>query len=162
MKIISIDIKRSDIDEQLSKITAYTGAKSTSTLSIADLDRVATADEDNDLLSRYWANAANVIADCVKQFICHFEVSPDCISISLEISDAFDDSLANALREGMASFVTAFMAKAWFCITFPEKSDEWEAESSRLLSEISRNIYHRRRPLRHSSYRNQIPETEES
>lgn len=149
MKIINIDIKRGDIDEQLSKITAYTGAKGIAAVSAADFDRIATANEDSDLLNRYWAGAANVLADRLRHFISNFSVSQDCISISLQPSGAFDHSLADALRNDMASFVTAFMAKAWFSITLPEKSDEWEEESARLLSEISRNIYHRRRPQRH-------------
>lgn len=154
MKIINIDIKRSLIDRQLSKITAYTGAKSKGIDSPDDFDRVATIDEDAELLTRYWNNAANVLAQLVKEFISNFSVNEDNIEMTLTLSESFDDSLAEGVREGMNAFVAAFIAKGWFSLTFPEKADEWRDESSRLLSEISRNIYHRRRPLRQQKPKN--------
>lgn len=148
MKTLKIDIARNDIDKHLSNITAYTGVKGSSQATVEDIDRIATADEDSTILNRYWANAANVLAEQVKEFIASFSIDNEAISLSLCLSDSFDDSLSNAVREGMASFVTAYMAKGWFSLALPDKAAEWSDECGRLLSEISRSLYHRRRPHR--------------
>lgn len=148
MKTFKIDIIRSDIDKHLSNITAYTGVKRCTGASIEDIDRISTAEEDTVLLDRYWVNAANVLAEQVKGFIASLSVSGEALSVELHLSDSFDDSLFPTVSEGMASFMTAYMAKSWFAIACPDKADEWSRESSRLLAEISRSLYHRRRPSR--------------
>ena len=148
MKTLKIDIARSDIDKHLWNITAYTSVKGSSQATAEDIDRIATAEEDSTILDRYWGNAANVLAEQVKEFIASFSINDGARSLSLSLSDSFDDSLSHAVKEGMASFVTAYMAKGWFSLSLPAKAAEWGAECGRLLSEISRSLYHRRRPSR--------------
>lgn len=149
MKTIDINIARSDIDNELSKITAYTGAKSFPECSQEELDRVATVDEDAALLDRFWLNAAGILAEHLKDFISAASTAEGNISFTLEVSGAYDDSLTPSLIEGATAFVAASMVRSWFAITFPGKTTEWEAECMRLLREISRKLYHRRKPERH-------------
>ncbi len=148
MKTININIARSEIDKELSKITAYTGAKSIAGGSQEDFDRVATADEDAAMLDRYWLNAAGMLAEHLKEFITSASADTAGISFALEMSGAYDDSLTPSLKEGAAALVAAAMAKSWFSMTYPEKAAEWEAECVRLLKETDRKLYHRRKPAR--------------
>ena len=148
MKILKIDIKRSDVDKHLSNITAYTGVKRVSQPSADDIDRISTAEQDSLLLDRYWTGAAGVLAEQVKVFMAAFSVTDEALAIELHLSDSFDYTLSPTVTDGMASFMTAYMAKGWFSLALPEKATEWAEEANRLLSEISRSLYHRRRPVR--------------
>lgn len=148
MKTIKVNITRSDIDKQLSMITAYAGVKGTAQPTPEDFDRIATVDEDGDILDRYWTNSANELAELLKDFIADFTLGNDSLSMTLLLSEAFDCALAKAIVEEAGEFITSSMAKSWFALTFPEKATEWEKECRRLLSEISRNIHHRRKPTR--------------
>lgn len=148
MKIININISRGEIDAELSKITAYTGAKSPTADLDRDYDRIATVDEDAAMLNRYWHNAGNTLADCLKGFITGYRIDDSSMALTLEVSGAFDESLTPSVEGDLKSFAAAAMARAWFAITLPDRAAEWEAESSRLLRDASRKLYHRRRPER--------------
>ncbi|MBD5358116.1 MAG: hypothetical protein HDR88_14155 [Bacteroides sp.] len=151
MKTIKIDIKRCDIDEELSKITAYTGAKSISGGGNEDFDRVATVEEDSAMLNRYWHNAAGILTEHLKEFVVSANTIGGEMVFTLEVSGAYDESLTPSVKEGMFAFVAASMAKNWFLLTYPEKAPEWEAETSRLLRETAIKLYHRRKPIRTKS-----------
>ncbi len=148
MKIININIKRGEIDADLSKITAYTGVKSPSADLSSDPDRIATVDEDAALLNRYWHNAGNTLADSLKEFITGFVIDDDSMALTLEVSGSFDDSLTPSVEGDLKAFVAAAMTRAWFAITLPDRAAEWDTEASRLLRDASRLLYHRRRPRR--------------
>lgn len=148
MKIININIPRSEIDGELSEITAYAGAKSPSSDLDKDYDRIATVDEDAAMLNRYWHNAGNTLADRLKDFITGFHIDDDTIALTLEVSGAYDESLTPSAEGDLRSFVAAAMARAWFALTLPDRAAEWETECSRLLRDASRKLYHRRRPRR--------------
>lgn len=148
MKTIKIDIKRVEIDRELSKITSYTGAKGVPKPNLEDFDRIATVDEDASLLDRYWTNAYNVLAEHLREFLESTEADSEEMSFTLLLSSAYDDSLTQSVKEELFAFVAATMTKSWFDITYPDKSAEWEAESMRLLAGISRKLFHRRKPTR--------------
>lgn len=155
MKIININISRGEIDAELSKITAYAGAKTPSADVDRDYDRIATVDEDAAMLNRYWHNSGNTLADCLKDFITGFQMDDSVIALTLEVSGAFDESLTPSVEGDLKSFVAAAMARAWFAITLPDRAAEWEGESNRLLRDASRKLYHRRRPQRQLTTDNQ-------
>lgn len=150
MKIIRIDINRSEVEAELSRITAYTGVKGTPGGSVEEVDRIATVDADSALLHRYWHNAAGILAEQLKEFITSADTGGSEMKITLEVSGAYDDSLTPSVKEGLFSFVVSSMAKRWFLITCPEKAAEWDAESTRLLREIASKLYFRRKPKRKS------------
>lgn len=148
MKTIIINIKSSDVDKELSKVTAYTGVKSASVPQLSDIDRIAITDEDAALLKRYWHNAAGILAEQLKDFIISADTGGEEMNITLEVSCSYDNSLTQSVKENMFSFVVAYMARNWFLMTYPEKAPEWDAESNRLLREAARKLYHRRKPTR--------------
>lgn len=70
------------------------------------------------------------------------------LSLTLEVSGAFDDSLSPSVATDIFSFLVASVAARWFRITWPGRSGEYLTESENILSEIIRKLYHRRRPVR--------------
>lgn len=158
MKIIKINIARSATDNELAKITAYTGVKSSPQPSLEEIDRIATADNDSRLIDTFWSHAANALADHVRQFIADLSLSDTDLHLTLEVSEAFDNSLTQSITKGAEAFISAHMAKSWFALTLPEKGKEWDAECSRILTELSRTLFHRRKPARKKGAQTTNPE----
>ena len=148
MKTIKIAIKNADIFQELAKMTAYTGAKSDSNALPDVFDRVATVKEDNELLSRYWETACSGLVDRLKSFVTVADYSGDSLSLQLEVSGSYDDSLTPSLRTDIFSYLVADIAARWFGITLPEKAESYGSEASRLLTEAERKLFHRKRPVR--------------
>lgn len=148
MKTIKINILRRDADEELARITSYAGIKSPGSEGLKDLDRIATVDEDSALLNRYWQAAANTLADRLKDFITGLAADNESVGLTLEVSGAYDDALTPSLEGDLRGYAAAYMTRAWFAITLPERAAEWDAECERLLRDASRKLYHRKRPVR--------------
>lgn len=148
MKTLEINISRTDIDRELSKITAYTGVKSPIATDLKTFDRIATVDEDAALLDRYWQTAANTLADRLKDFITAYLIGNDSLALTLEVSGAFDDSLTPSIAGDIRDYMTADMLRAWFAITLPDRVSDWHSEADRLLRDLSRKLHHRRPPRR--------------
>lgn len=146
MKILSIIFNKTDILKEVSLASAYSGAKAEAPESL--FERVATVEEDNELLSRLWTQAGAAILDKFKAFIISSEISDFQISFSMELSSAYDDSLSDSIKSDIfAAFIAAIMA-LWCKYSWPEKSSGWDVEARDLLARAFSKICHRRRPYR--------------
>ena len=148
MKTIEINISRDEIDTEISKMTAYTGFKSPSAGNQEEYDRIATVDEDTALLDRYWATAGNTLAERLKGFVTVFGLTAGALTLTLEVSGSYDDTMTPSVRGDLRDYMAAAMLRSWFSLTLPAKAEEWEVESGRLLRDISSKLHHRQRPKR--------------
>ena len=148
MKTIIINIKRGDVLAEVGRITAYTGVKSDDSDSGALFERVATVEEDAELFARYWRDACAIVAERLKQFVGGAGFGREELSLNLEVSGAFDDSLSPSVETAVFSVIAALLSARWFRLSMKEKAEEWEEEASRLLAEIERMLFHRRAPRR--------------
>ena len=119
------------------------GVKSDDSDSGALFERVATVEEDADLFARYWRDACAIVAERLKQFVGR-RVWREELSLNLEVSGAFDDSLSPSVETAVFSVIAAPLSARWFRLSMKEKAEEWEEEASRLLAEIERMLFHRR------------------
>ncbi len=70
-------------------------------------------------------------------------------SISLSLSNAFDQALTSSALTAFRSFMVTFVTSRWLRLVLPEKEPVWQAETQRLLNEITSTLYHRNPPKRH-------------
>lgn len=148
MKYIELAIRNADIFKELAKVTAYAGAKSDSDALADVVDRVATVKEDDELLSRYWEMACSGLVDRLKSFVTVADFAGDTLTLQLEVSGSYDDSMTPSLRTDIFSYLVADIAARWFRIAWQEKAESYVSEAARLLTEAERKLYHRRRPVR--------------
>lgn len=148
MKYIELAIRNADIFKELAKVTAYAGAKSDSDALADVVDRVATVKEDDELLSRYWEMACSGLVDRLKSFVTGADFAGDTLTLQLEVSGSYDDSMTPSLRTDIFSYLVADIAARWFRIAWQEKAEAYIVEADRLLTEAERKLYHRRRPVR--------------
>ena len=146
MKILNISIEKSKILEEVALASAYSGAKTEGSPDF--FDRVATIEEDAGLLSRFWTRMCGTVTDKLKSFITASETTDESLSLTLELSGAYDDSLTPSVKSDLFSAMAAGVAAGWFQITFPSRAHEWEAQSELLLKRCFSKLCHRKKPKR--------------
>lgn len=150
MKTINISFTNVDIFQELAKTTAYTGVKNESDDTGAVINRVATVEEDSCLLQRYWEMACSELIEKLKRFVTSAVSNTDSLSLTLETSGAYDDSLTPSLKTDIFSFLVASIAARWFRMVWKERAEEYCLEATAKLTEAERKLYHRKRPERKS------------
>lgn len=148
MKIIKIYVKNADIFAEVAKTTAYAGAKTDSGDPATTFDRVATVDPDENLLERYRQMACSELIDALRAFVTGADFSGPTLSLTLEVSGSYDDSLTRSVETDIFSFIVAAISARWFRVTWPAKAGEYGEEARGFITEATRKLYHRRRPMR--------------
>lgn len=149
MKTFKIEFPRSRIREAVAMTTAYTGVKNSITSERPEnYDVVATIDEDDVLINRFIMEACVALTERLKNFSVRTDFSGESLKWELEVSDSHDSGMEQSAAASTESYIVADVTLRWMRIAFPEKSEEWEKESARLLTILERNLYHRRRPER--------------
>ena len=144
MKTITLTLSKRDIFNEIGKSTAYTGAKSDSDANNLLYDRVATVEEDCQLLERYCDVACSEFLEEIKEFVTEVDFSGESINLTLETSGFYDDSLTPSLQTDLFAYLVASISMRWFRITLPER------EAARMLEKALSKLYHRRKPERKS------------
>ena len=147
MKKLEFDIEKSSIEEMIGEATAYAGAKSVSGEG-ATYERVATAEGDRRILERYLSDACAAAVERLRPFVVGVNFSGERVRMTLEVSGSYEDSMQPAAESAFRSYLAAWATGRWMRLTMPEKWEEWRSETDRLLNELERNLYHRRRPRR--------------
>lgn len=146
MKNISIFITKIKIMEEVAINSAYAGAKSSREKGF--FDKVATIPEDIAILSRFWTEMCGIVSRRFKEFIVTSSLDNEALSISLEVSGSFDDSLSPSVIEDIREALVAGVTSRWFRYTLPNRAPEWEEQAETLLSSAYSKLCQRRRPLR--------------
>ena len=145
MKSISISLAKSEILEDVSLNTAYTGAKSSDDKAY---NRVATIPQDDPLLSKFWIETGGRVIDQLKEFVVSSSLDEEKFRMTLEVSGAFEESLEPTVKDDIHAAVTAGVMTRWLRYTYPDKATEWESHTTYLLGSVLSKLCHRRRPLR--------------
>ncbi len=153
MKYINLSFTNAEIFQELAKTTAYTGVKNESEDAATAFNRVATVEEDSGLLQRYWEMACSELIEKLKRFVTSAVNTSDRLTLSLETSGAYDDSLTPSLKTDLFSFLVASIAARWFRMVLKERAEEYGREASAKLTEAERKLYYRKRPQRKSNMR---------
>ena len=148
MKIIKIIVLKSDIINMIGQDTDYAGTKTETADRNAFHQRVATTESDAVLLARYWQDACASLADLLRSFITDIQFGRETLSMTLEVSEAYDDSLTPAVESGVSAVLAAGITSRWFRFTLHDRADEWEKEASRRFGLLLANLYHRKKPQR--------------
>ena len=144
----NIIIYKENILRELSRRSTYAGVKTESESPKCLFDRVATVEEDDELLASYWRDACAEIIDALKDFLVAAGFGDETLTLELTLSEAFDPSLLPALEQEIASWLSASLSYRWFRLTLPASAPEWESEGRRLHDAVICKIYHRKAPVR--------------
>lgn len=146
MKNIAISLIKASVLEEVALNTAYTGVKTDAEKGF--FDRVATIDEDEELLSRVWKKVCGEVIEKLKQYISAINIKDESMELSLEMSGAYDDTLTPALITDIKDAVAAGVTAGWFSFSCPEKAKDWENMKAGLLTNAFSKLCSRKKPVR--------------
>ena len=145
---IKIIVLKSDVISAIAETTDYTGNKTETADREEFHERVATVENDAELLSRYWQEVCATLADALRSFITEALFGRETFTLTLELSSSYDTSLTPAVEAGIFSIICSSITWRWFRLTMPSRADEWKKEASCQFSALIANLYHRKKPIR--------------
>jgi hypothetical protein len=146
---IELTINRESVWQEVAKTTNYTGAKMEGG-DEATFDRIATTDEDQQLLERFWAEACNTVSDQLKPFIVAVNGinNSGTFAVVLEMSSAFDSRLRESINTSLFSYFVAAIVAKWYGFTNKGEASQYAEMSASMMDDVMRKIYYKKRPTR--------------
>ena len=75
-------------------------------------------------------------------------VNDEKMSLNLELSSAYDESVTESMIADIYSAIAAGITARWFRVAYPEKAEEWQLQSKDLLNRASSKLFYRQKPRR--------------
>ena len=146
MKNVKITIEKLNILEDISLLTGYLAVKRAA--DAEGFNRVATAEEDETLLTRFFADACNEIISRLKEFISETNFNGDILELTLQLPEGYDENLTPSLKSRLQQSVLNRMLSLWYEITSPANSETYIRLFNEHITQSVSIIHHRRRPFR--------------
>lgn len=147
---ITLIVNKPEVYEEVAKTTAYTGGRM-SGLPDADtrvFDRVFTTDADQEMLERFWDEAASGATEQLKPFL-HFDNSTSTeYEVVLEVSSSYDDTLTGSVQKSLFSYFVAMILSKWFRIANKQEAEIYGNDAVGAIDDVMKKIYYRKKPKR--------------
>lgn len=156
MNTLILDISKSNVFDEVAKITAYVGAKNRTEQGVNTYDQVFTTSDDVMLLERFWRDTKARATEVLKPFVTAISQSTDDVSVNMEehyrVTLVMPGSYPLVLKDALAGFVFSYFVSCivtyWFRITNKEDSEYYAAMAAGSLTDARMNIYYRDKPKR--------------
>lgn len=130
---------------EVARTAAYVGAK---TGDEAAYDRIRTVKEDEELLSRHWAEAKSSVIDAMKEWVRSEEEADGAWRVRLRLPRLFPSSLLGSLTAELRAAMTYQVLQAWFMVTNKEEAEAYAQLAAGCLTSAAKMALHRERPQR--------------
>jgi len=143
---ITITISKPDVLKEVAQTTSYTGAKK-----VGDdgaLDRIATVDEDQPELQRFWDESRAEVAQTFIRLLANEGMSGDNYQLKLNVSVSFDMSLLPSMQLGLFSYFVQNITGKWYVFTNKEDAGAFADRGSALLQEVKEKAFFKKMPTR--------------
>ena len=152
METIKLSIGQTDVYDEVSQTTSYTGAKMMDNPKAGDkeaYERIFTTDEDRSALKRFWEEAVTVANDRFKfMFVSGTLPSADKYEVTLEVSKSFDKQLTPSIQAALRSYFVLAITGKWFIYTNKTEASEYMSGAATMLEDVLRKLYSRKRPVK--------------
>ncbi len=143
---ITLTISKPDVLKEVAQTTSYTGAKK-----VGDdgaLDRIATVDEDQPELKRFWDESRAEVAQTFIRLLANEGMSGDNYQLKLNVSVSFDMSLLPSMQLGLFSYFVQNITGKWYVFTNKEEAGAFADRGSALLQEVKEKAFFKKMPTR--------------
>lgn len=129
---------------EVAKTTEYTGDKMVGDEGAHD--RIATTDENQEMLDRFWAEARSAATDRLKCFNLTDRSAPDAYTVDLLLASNWDRELLPSMQASLFSFFVTFVAAKWYRMANKAEAEATAAEAAGFLADIVSKGYYRKMP----------------
>lgn len=156
MQTVDITISKAQVLDEVTKLTAYTGAKAMTDQDTGVYERIAITDADRDLLERYWAEACASVTEALKRWVIadpgtaigHHPDIGENYTARLSLTDQWNMNEQSAVALSLVSYMANLIAGNWFMATAPDKAQGCAAIAGAQLEQAVRSLYYKRAPQR--------------
>lgn len=141
-----ITINKSDVMNEVAKLTSYVGAKAMGEDAGA-YERVFTADADNEQLETFWQELCDGAGTVLKTWLVS-EDRTDGYKVTLSPSLSWPQSLAGSVTGSLRGYFINGIVSRWLMITLPASAEAFARLSATCLAEAERKLWHREKPKR--------------
>lgn len=142
--IITFEINKQDVYEEIAKTTAYTGKKMDDSL----YEKIFTTDSDKEMLQRFWLESKTTICQYLKKVLESEIETNDIYTLTLNVSSAFDTSLQDSMLNSLYSFFVMNITAKWFNFTNKAEAAGIASEAATYLDDIKRKACYKIKPTR--------------
>lgn len=146
MKNITFHIAKKSVYDEVAKTTAYTGVK------MDDDDkaysRIFATDADQEMLERFWNESKNTIAGELKTLLSSEQEINGDYTLTLEVSNSFDDSLRSSMERSLFSFFVMNIVSKWYVFTNKKEAGAYAESALSDMEDVARKAYFKKRPTR--------------
>lgn len=154
MNVLILDVGKSNVFDEVAKLTAYVGAKNKTEQGVNIYDQVFTTDDDIMLLERFFREAKVGITELLKPFIMEISQSTDDVSVDMKehyrVTLNMPGSYPLVLKDALAGFIFSYFVNSivskWFAITNKADAEYYTFWANNNLNEAQKNIYYRGKP----------------
>lgn len=143
---IELEISKASVFEEVSKTTAYSGAKMSG--DEESYDRIATTAQNQDVLERFWREGVAIAAERLKNFIGFMVEESGTLDLKLSVSSGYDDNLTPSLQPSLESFLVLYIVGKWFKFTNKQEADGTLREADTMMDDVVKKLYYRVPPTR--------------
>lgn len=112
------------------------------------LERVATIDEDTEVLDRFWNEAKNGLCVALRRYLKTESEASGTYSVTLNLSGSFDTALWQTMTGDLESyFITSIVAK-WLSFSLENKAKEYASASASFIESFLRKACFVKKPTR--------------
>lgn len=151
METIIIKVRQEDVYEEVAKATDYTGAKLIGNDGDAR-DRIMAADDDLANLGRFWEESVSAANENMKEMLVSGKTiereGKKGYEAEVEVSKAFDKTLAESVQSTIRSFFIASIIAQWFKFANKDEAKDYFAQAIEMMEAAERLLYSRRKPTR--------------
>lgn len=143
---ITLTINKSDVLKEVAQTTSYTGSKK-----VGDdgaLDRIATVDEDQVELQRFWDESRAEVAQSFIRLLASEGMNGDDYEVKLNVSVSFDMSLLPSMQLGLFSYFVQNITGKWYVFTNKDEAGAFADRGSALLQEVKEKAFYKKMPTR--------------
>lgn len=149
MADLLITIARSSVLEEVSKTTAYLGAKNKLEDGKPAFDQMLVKEEDLSLIGRFYQESVDVLKNLLQRFIAEINDDGDKnVNWKLEMSDRFDTKMEVSIISSASSFLVNSIIGKWCEITANDKVKDYADNAAACLKDIKDKVFFKSAPTR--------------
>ena len=142
----TLTVNKADVLKEVNKTTGYIGTKMEEDKSA--YGRIATTEENEEILDRFWDEACTAATDVFKPFISSFSSDITKHEVNLNMPSSFDSNLTPSMVISMFSYFVSYIISRWNKFSNKAEVESYAADALGAMDDVRKKLYWRKKPTR--------------
>ena len=147
MAELTITVERTEVYDEVAKVTAYIGGKTVDANGLSLYDKVFVTDADREMMDSFFSAAVSNVMTALEHTLKSASVGDGDPVLTLRLPSNFNPAMEKPLAQSVSEYIENSIVAAW-CAIVKKDEETYAAKASALLQQISAMQYLRQRPKR--------------